>query len=441
MILKKGLFVVVLLLSLALLLSGCVLTVEQMYRLPKRSDAYNNLQSSIDQAMAGMVYCAPLSGENQQSVQMADLDGDGVQEYLLFAKCTQEKPLRIFVFHKVEDAFVNTDTVACNGSAFDQVEYVDMDGDGGMEIVVGRQLSDQVIRSVSVYTFSGEELVQLVSANYTKFLTTDLDENGMFELFLLRPGIVETDAGVAELYSMRNGTMERYNESSMSRPVDNLKRIIIGKLYGGKTAVFAASAAGDNALVTDIYVLEGGALTNVAFSNETGTSVKTLRNFYIYADDIDKDAVVELPNLISMKPTNDMTLTDTQQLIRWYAMSPDGTQIDKMYTYHNFVGGWYLQLHDEWAPRLVVKNLGQQYDFYLWDESYDTTCKVLSIYVLTGQNREEQALYDGKFILLKTESTVYAATLDEGASDYGLTQDFITFSFRLIQKDWKTGET
>lgn len=425
----------------ALFLSGCVRTVDQMYRVPKRSDAYNNLQSSIDRAMTGLEYCAPLAGENQQNVQMVDLDGDGTQEYLLFAKSTQERPLRILVFRNVNGAFTNTDTVEFNGTAFDQVEYVDMDGNGGLEIVVGRQLSDQVIRSVSVYTFARDVLVQLVTVNYTKFLTTDLDNDQLAELLILRPGQVDTDNGVAELYSMRNGAMERYNEVSMSQPADKLKRIIVGKMDGGKTAVYAACSVSDTALVTDVFTLKDSMLTNVAFSNETGTAVQTLRNYYVYADDIDNDAVVELPYLITMKPMDGMVSTQTHQLIRWYAMTPDGAEVDKMYTYHNFVGGWYIQLQSQWAPRLLVKNAGQQYEFYLWDEGYKNVEKIMTIYAFTAQNREEQASAEGYVVLHRTDSTVYAATIESCASEYGLSAESITYSFRLIQKDWKTGET
>ncbi len=428
-------------LLLALLLTGCMRTVDEMYRLPKRSDAYNDLQSSIDSAMAGMSFCAPLTGENQQTVQMADLDGDGVQEYLLFAKSTQEKPLRILVFRNIDGKFVNTDTVESNGSSFDQVEYVDMDGRNGVEIIVGRQLNDQVIRSVTVYAFSEGELVQLLSANYTKFLTTDLDNNNQAELFLLRPGQTDTDNGVAELYAMQDDVMERYNESEMSQPADKLKRIIAGKLDGGDTAVFTASAAGETALVTDVFAVKEGMLKNIAFSNETGTAVQTLRNFYVYADDIDNDGVVELPSLITMKPMDGMISTDNHQLVRWYAMTPEGKEIDKMHTYHNFVGGWYMQLQSSWAPRVVVTNLGNQYSFYIWDESYKTTQKVMTVYVFTAQNREEQGNAENRFVLHKTESVTYAALLEPEAAAYGLTQESAAYSFRMIHKDWKTGET
>ena len=69
----------------ALLLSGCARTIDELYSPPKRSEEFSRLQAAIDIAMAGLNYSAPLSGEHQQAVQMADLDGDGSDEYLVFA--------------------------------------------------------------------------------------------------------------------------------------------------------------------------------------------------------------------------------------------------------------------------------------------------------------------------------------------------------------------
>lgn len=80
-------------------LSGCMLkTVDQMYCLPRRSEEYKDLQAAMDRVMGGLEYCAPVQGENQQTVQMADLDGDGLSETLVFAKGTGERPLKILIF-------------------------------------------------------------------------------------------------------------------------------------------------------------------------------------------------------------------------------------------------------------------------------------------------------------------------------------------------------
>ena len=430
------------LLLVALLFSGCMLTVDQMYCLPKRSETYKDLQTAIDGAMDGLDYCAPLSGENQQTVQVADLDGDGRNEYLLFAKSAQEdKPLRILVFQNADGMFVNTDIVECSGYAFDQVEYVDMNGDGGLELLVGRQLSDRLIRSVSVYTFSNNELMQLATVNYSKFLTVDLNADGLSELFVLRPGQTDADNGVAELYKMSDDSIERYNEVTMSRPVDMLKRVLVGKIVDGVTAVYTASAVGDTALITDVYILQEDLLVNIGLSNESDTSVQTLRNFYVYADDIDDDAVVELPRLMTMKPTQIASGSDGNQLICWYAMTADGGEIVKMYTYHNFVGGWYMQLDKQWAERVTVTTASNECVFNIWNEEGTANETVVTVLALSGQNRETQAAEEAYTELYRTDTVVYVAKIAEGADKYGLDIQTVKNSFRLIQQDWKTGET
>ncbi len=430
------------LLLAVLILTGCsVQTVDDLYSPPKRSEQYNNLQSSIDNAMTELEYSAPLAGEYQQAVQMADLDGDGTQEYLLFAKGNTEKPLKILIFRELNGTYTHVDTIESNGTSFDQIEYMPMDDRPGMEIVVGRQLSGQVLRSVSVYTYTDGKAEQLLTVNYTKFLSTDLDENGSKELFVLRPGVSNTDNGVAEFYSVREGAVERSNEVNMSQPADMLKRIVVGRLHEGCPAVYVASTVGDTAIITDVYACVSDMLTNVTFSNESGTSVQTMRNYYVYADDIDFDGIVELPHLMTMKALAGTEGADRHDLIRWYAMKSDGGEVDKMCTYHNFVGGWYMRLDSDWAPRLTVVNVGYRYEFYIWNETYTWAEKVMTVYALTGQNREEQSRTDDRFVLLKTESVIYAADLEDGAQNYGIQQRDAVESFRLIRQDWKTGET
>ena len=136
---KRALYLVILLLSM-LALSGCVFSaVDEMYQLPKRSEEYSALQQVIDSAMGNMSYCAPLSGQQRQTVQMADLDGDGIQEYILYAKGDFDVPLRILIFDKVDEEYRHIDTIECNGTGFDRIEYVQIDDNPGFEIVVGKQ--------------------------------------------------------------------------------------------------------------------------------------------------------------------------------------------------------------------------------------------------------------------------------------------------------------
>lgn len=425
-----------------LLLTGCNMrTVDELYLLPKRSEAYTNLQTRIDQVMVGKEYSAPLSGENRQIVQMVDLDGDGVVEYILFARDSDDKPLHIYIFTGENGEYTLMDSIESTGTAFEQVEYVQMDDRAGYEIVVGRQVSDQVLRSVSVYTVKNGEVEQCVTANYSKFVCHDLDADGFSELLLLHPGETDTDNGIAELYGIENGSIERSAEVNMSEPSDAIKRIMVGKLNDGIPAVYVASDVDGGAIITDVYAIVDGAFTNVSFSNESGTSVQTLRNYYVYADDIDEDGVLELPSLITMKLPADSSTGANQYLIRWYAMDSDGSEIDKLYSYHNYMGGWYLCLSSDLAPRMSVIQQGNSYEFSIWDEDFNQSEKLMSVFVLTGQKRDEQASIDNRFVLYRTESTVYAANLEVASAAYGISKDGLINSFRLILQDWNTGET
>ncbi len=434
---RKLVFTILLFALIAVAFSGCLMrTADEMYCLPKRSETYNSLQSAINSAMADLEYCAPIAGDNQQTVQMADLDGDGLQEYLLFAKANDDRPLRILIFANVDGAFVHTDTVTCNGTAFDRVEYAQIDKDGGVEIVVGRMLSDQVLRTVAVYSLSNGEAEQLVTTNYSYFLTSDLDADGISELFVLRPGLTETEAGQAELYTHTDGTLLRSNSVNMSSSVGSLKRIVVGKLHGGQSAVYVASSADDKTILTDVYILEEGLLTNVSVTG----GEQTMHNYYVYADDIDSDGVIELPGILPMRAIHQADGVNPHNLIRWYALCVDGSEVDKMYTYHNFLGGWYLELDSALVSRISVTGKNNIYDFYLWDEQ-DSSRKLMTLSVLTGQSREEQSLLDGAVVLYKSDSVIYTAFLEEQAQEYGLTAENVIRSFHLIHEDWKTGET
>lgn len=440
---RKKLKVWLMLILAVTVLSGCNMrTVDEMYCLPKRSEEYNSLQSVIDKAMAGNEYSAPLTGEHQQTVQMADLDGDGTDEYILFAKGSAEKPLQIFIFAERDDTFVLLDTIESNGTAFVQVEYVALNDSPGYELVVGRQVSDQVLRSVSVYTMVSGQMENIMSTNYSKFLCYDLDSDELSELLILRPGMEDSDNGVAELYGFEDGNMERSAEANMSEPADRIKRIMVGRLDDGYPAVYVASEVDSSAIITDVYAIVDGQFTNVSFSNESGTSVQTLRSYYVYADDIDNDGVLELPSLITMKADTEQPQgQESQYLIRWYAMTSTGDEVNKLYTYHNFVGGWYMELSSDLASRFTVVQKGNGYEFSLWDKNFQTAQKLMTVYVLTGQKREEQAIADNRFVLYRSESTIYAANLEVASAVYGMSKDSLIESFHLILQDWKTGET
>lgn len=440
---KRRILTAMLFLLTALLLGGCAMrTVEQMYALPKRSEEFNEMQSAIDTAMYGMTYASPQSGENQQTVQMADLNGDGLDEIIVFAKGATEKPLQVLIFTQDEDGHVRTmETIGSNGLAFEQVEYVNFDDQPGCELVVGIRVGDQVQRSVAVYTFKNNDAELMLLNGYSKFITCDLNEDGLSELMVLRQGEMELQRAMAVLYQTRNGQIERSLELSLSHDASDIRRILQGKLQDGKSAVYVAGASDTGGMVTDVLTLREDTFVNLIYDGEINTSIPTLRNFYVYSEDIDGDGVVEIPSTVTMKPLSMWENEEEKYFLRWYSLDGNGWEYNKLFTFHNFVGGWYLQLHSGWASRITVEQDNGIYRFYLWDESYQVATSLFTLYVFTGSNRDEEAVKDGRFALYRAEGVAYAARLNAAAMEYDITEDYLIESFRLIRQDWQTGET
>ena len=421
-----------LLLVMSFLLSGCsLLTLEELYCLPKRSEDYDNLQSLIDDAMRNLTYSAPLTGDNRQSVQKADLDGDGVEEYLLFAKDDSENPLKILIFSQVASGYVLMDTIEGYGFAFDFVQYVQMDDKDGLEIVVGRQVSDELTRAVSVYRFTSGYARQLLSTGYSGVVCQDLNLDGMSELLLLTAGVSERGNGMAVVYAYENGTLQRSRVSNLSRPINQFQQVTSGSLVDGTPAVYVTSVDSQLSMVLDIFAISEDALINLT----DGIQIQSVHNYPVFPEDIDDDDMVEIPKPILINEATE------KYIIEWYTVDKNGEIYTKAYTYHNHAEGWYLNLSSQWIHGLQIENEDDHTVFYWQDRQTQTKIRLLTIYTLTGSDRENESQIDGRIILFKGDSIIYVAELAEGAAEYDITEKALQENFYPIRKEWNTEES
>lgn len=435
---KKRILLPVFVFLLTLLLNGCAArTIDEMYCLPRRSERNNNLRSAIEASMIGRVYSAPVSGVNQETVQMADLDGDGKEEYLVFTKVLQDDSLQILLFNQLEEEnYALWETIDCKGSSFEQVQYADIDDKPGCELIVGTQLNEKVTRTVSLYSFGSGQTDKIKSMIYIKFVVCDLDSDGHSELMVIQNGEAEADSGSVRLYSYTDGNVVGSMEAKLSVSPENIRRIAVNKLDSGEQAVYVASACNETAVITDIFAIQNGTFANISQSSDLGTSMQTLRNYFIYAEDLNNDGVLELPSLVSM-----MYNTTEQNLIRWFTVDINGRETDRLYTFHNIQDGWYIQLEGEWIDRFAAEKNETTYTFYMWNNSYGTAVPVFTVFSLTGKNRDTQAQVQNRFPLYRGEDVVYAAKLESGSAIYGMTETYLRENFHLIRQDWKTTES
>ena len=422
---KKSIRLLLLIVVASMLLSGCVMrTVDELYCLPKRSQSDDDMQAVIDSAMTGLSYCAPLYGQNRQMMQPADLDGDGVEEYVVLARGGFQRQLKILIFDQYALGYALAHTIENFGTAFDFIEFANVDNHPGLEIVVGRQMGDGVVRSAAVYRYGDGGAQQLLEAGYAQILTCDMDEDGRSELVSVRPGESGEVTSDVVLYRYEEGQLHVSSQLDIAASAGSIKRMDLVVLQDGNQAVLAVSEEQDSQMM-ELVAIIGNELHHIYGP----TVVDRLHDNFVYPMDVDGDGDTELPELVPMEGSQE------HAWIRWFGVDAQGSRTDGMYTYYSYADKWYIHIDRSWITKLSVSH-----DEGICTFSNRERETVMTIYALTGVNRKEQAQQLGGVVLGSSEYITFAATNGPGAEGLGITEERVRQLFYAIDLKLYTEE-
>ncbi len=422
---RRSVVAVLLGLFMAALCSGCLASVEELYSLPQVSEEYVQLQELINQRIeAGGAYAAPTGGSNRQSIQLRDLDGDGVAEALAFLVDETRTPTVCVYRQDEEGAYYPYVIITGYGSAVASVDYGDLNGDGAAELIIAWQGGGD-IRLLTVHALSGADSSvqqELLSVDCTDFLVCDLDEDGVAELLDLR---LADGSGSLVMYDL-TGDEPVSETAELSSHVTAFRRASTGVLADGTPAVFVESVLGSEGLITDVFTAGDGQFENITMT-PMGRS-NTLRPDGIYSSDMNGDGAPEVP------------VGSGVDMLTWYSLDAGGAMTPSVTTYYNASDGWYLVLTGPLTGDILMERKSgpgeSSVTFTVMGDGSAPQGNALVVYTLTGDNRQDRAEADGRFLLLQQENAVYAAQLltDE------LTQQDIIDNFHLIYAEWQSGD-
>lgn len=433
-------------------LGGCVFgSVDEMYALPKSSEAYVNLQAKINQEKGSAEYIAPLSGENRQTIQLVDVDGDGNQEAVAFFRdVTSDAPLKIVFFRQDEHGEYQVPTrIEGVGTEIESIEYLDLGGAGGTDILVSWLVSTMV-HSLVGYTLADGQPVEIMRSGYSSYLTVDLDDDGRQEVILAQ---AESGLGAQlriEYYDGRDGRMEMTSVAPLSEGATGIQSWTGGQLADDVPGLFVTSYFGKDRLITDVFCLKDNQelknLTLVPDSRRSETS------FHYYAgvqpEDIDSDGRMEIPVAQTVKAYGESS-ADQFWWFHWMGYRSDGTRELVMTTYHSG-DGWYLELPESWTGdfsmcRQESSTVGVRSVTFARgvEDEEDPEKKAdpfLEICCLVGSDRTRQARQENRFILYADSTTIYTAEFLDSDWDCGLSQEELKASFHADLDGWSTTE-
>lgn len=440
-IVKKTGRILALVLGFCLVLSGCMFRgVDEYFVIPQTSETNRNLQETIKTVMGTATAISPISGSNTQSIQLVDLDGDGIQEAIAFYQDTSsERPLKIGVFKEDDQQeFYLYAEISGTGADIESIEYKNLVTGGGLEIIVSWQVTPSV-HTLVAYSVLENQVAELMRSGYTRYLAADLNENGLDEILLLQMDTTTSNNRV-EMYTGVEGVMEFHSSASLSEGIGALQSMEAGVLGDQVAGLFVTCEYGENNHITDVFSFGDTGLWNISRNESDRKSTDTQR-YYTGASvsDINEDGITEIPLATSIPSYSTVMGAENFWQIDWMQYDSLGRSTHVMSTYHNYSDSWYLELPESMQSGITLHRvehatIGERaVVFSLWNGDEDMEpVAFLTIYRLTGNNKASHASEDNRFILEVNSETIYAAEFTDIGWDCGVDEEMLLKLFHTM---------
>lgn len=427
----------VLLLS-TILLTGCSLIAggDDLLQAPKPSEQFTMLQDQLERILnEGKTYVTPQSGSYRNTVTFEDIDGDGEDEAIAFFRDGTGGRIYAYAFAMEDGEYQQIGRVEGPGSALGSMSFMEVDGGNEKLLVLTWTLSGDVKQGLTVCGVQDRRLQELLDTTCTDYSLSDMDKDDTEELLTLSYENVERKT--AQVYDYADGKITLLSQADATQDIQNIANITEGQLNdSGAQAVFVDNKfENDNGMQTDIYVLDGTTLRNVALSSNTSTYRSTA---LYYCEDIDGDGAIEVPQLQALPGYEDKEAAETLWMVDWYRYSMGDKAELAQTTYDSPTEGWLLEFPEGWRGNVtasLVSSTGSNQTIFIEDGRPEEP--ILTIYVFTGDDRKEAAAVDGLIDLGSTSDICFAAKLGDSNRDYRITGKQVRRAFTVITNEWK----
>ena len=469
-----------LMLTALLTLSGCLFRPpDDLYRQPEKSPGYEQLNAAIRAARTGLETefgtrvedVTIMAGDNTASIQLQDLDGDGLRESAVtfFRVPGIEKPIKIYIFTQIGEEYVPTGVVEGEGSAVYAIAYAQINGEGRKELAVNWQINSGAYQ-LGVYTLdevelpgedmNGEEALAAVRAmtradlmGSERLLTRcsvasdgssgcrllDMDQDTRIEILVTRMDAVGPSQ--VELYSWEDGAIASLGVTELSAGINAINRIRTNYLAGdyNQPALYVTSTLAEGGRVIDVVSYLNGELTNVSMGPE-GVSRDLIQGYTeINPTDINQDGVAEIPSPFQL-PSYGESVSSNFWLIDWAQYDQRGNRNPVLTTYHNVSDGWYLIIPESWRSQISISRNDQvtgrrEVVFSHWLGEEREPEPFLSIYRMSS-SRTADLEEDGWVILREEENITYSARFHDDGWNCGLDEMDLLERFNTIKRSW-----
>ncbi len=416
----------VMVLFLSVLLSGCsfeLRSIDSLMR-PPHSSMENELKSSINKLLGSQIsYRTPESGENHSAITLRDINGDDVDEAIVFYVNNDDVSIvRMCVLTQSDDDWLLVGNFAGNGSGILNVEFADLNSDNDEEIMVTWFLFDDKSQKVlSVYSSAVKQEALTVSAcisePYNLMTVADVYFNSDKQLLLgyfnsNRSGNKST----LKLIGIdKEDNVKLINETALDERITSLSGIFTD-IEPGKTTqrFFIDAETGDGQCITQVFSWNVELSKFVSRIDDLQNPDLTVRSSDLHCRDIDDDGYIEIP---LRKPMSEDIGTDISYgyLLVWCKLTDNGLEPCKYYVV-NLLENYMLYFPDDWKEKVFVKS---ENDSRKWHFVNSNDEILFTLTALEFSKWDENSSDVTEMIIIQNE-TVYCCTVTQAGAAAGI---------------------
>ena len=335
----------------AVLLTGCSFgtPVENLLSPPVMSQIQDDISSALISAVGpdiSPVY--PKSGEYRSAYVICDLDGDGGDETVAFYR-SEADPSRVRVnVLDDDDGWHSVHDHAAPGSTVESVYITDFASDQTY-LAVGYGYAARADKTLCVYDYTGKKLENRYSEVYSRLEFVDINLDGGDDIVLLNSNTDEHPA-YASLVTDTGEGVECVSAVRMRSTTAELVNSVSGGLGGGAAAVFADSASASGNISTEIIYCVEGELRDPAAMEDSEIPMLTSRRG-LFSTDIDGDGIVEIPTVAPFPGYRDI---ESQYLTKWNVYE-NYTLVNKYSSLYEPRSGYCFMLPVRWDGVVTVR--------------------------------------------------------------------------------------
>lgn len=308
---------------------------------PKAAGDGQAIQEALDNALGtGYVLRYPRNGDNRSAITRADIDGDEIEEALVFYRTATDTGVTwLSVIDNDENGeWKVTYSLSGEGSEVERVLFTDCDGDGSLELIIGWQTYTGS-NILSVYKYTGGQLVSIPATetaevtgvtsrlSYSELIACDIDSDGRGELFLASIDSINSKAVVKMIrYGLAGGTGEFTvaADIELSPSITAFSGSNYGQVCEGVTGIYFGCYRGSSDSSTELLIWDSeNEKLNAPFSKLKKPFVRTGDT---QAEDIDHDGIIEFATDVLL-PSFSMEQGETLYLTTWHSYAPETAEL------------------------------------------------------------------------------------------------------------------